>query len=133
MIMIRDIQGFTPELEEVFADTERTTGIEVQIKLSALQRLWLIYDGGKPVMICGVSKHSLLGPFVFWFMPCEQFFLKSRRYIRASREWLIMLKAIYPKFRVEVDADNVINNRFAQAFGFRFTHTTVNTNVYEVN
>jgi hypothetical protein len=122
----------SPELEVALDNIAELEGKRPKLTHQTIQRMWVIFEDKEPVFFCGVSRHSMLGQLVFWFMPCKQFYAKPRRYIKAIHSLLPMMKEIYPSFRVEVDETNKVNIRFVEAFGFRYSHTTENMKVYEV-
>jgi hypothetical protein len=132
MILIRDVDLMSKELEKAFDDIEELTGARPKITPKATKRLWVIFDNAEPVFLCGMSQHSLVGQPVFWFMPCKRFMAKPLRYMKAIKFLLPMVKENYPSFRVEVAEDNETNIRFVEAYGFKYSHTTENMKVYEV-
>lgn len=129
MILIRDVTKFSPELQEAF---DEAAGEGLDPRAIKGEHIWVIFDDEIPVFVCGIAVHSLVGQPVFWMVPCKQFYKKTRKYIRATKFLLSMLRKVYPQFRVEIEQDNKINLRFVEAFGFKYSHTTGPYKVFEV-
>lgn len=83
------------------------------------ERAWLVTLNGKPMLVAGVFRKSLIGsPPEFWLLLCKDFCSSLKDSVKMVKELREKLLTIYPRLRVKVPLTYREGHRFAKFFGF---------------
>lgn len=123
MIKIREIKVIPKSVIRRFSDHARQefeeAGEYAHEIVRKSDRAWLITVRGKPVLVAGVVRKSLIGtPPELWVLLCKDFCASLKESVKITRFLREELFKLYPKVRVKVPIAYDAGHRFAKFFGF---------------
>lgn len=140
-MLISEVSGL-PEGLELMEWSEREFALtppgERLRLLKKSDRMWVLEDGAKTLLVAGVLTPALVARPELWLLICRPFTRRLRRNLLRCRELVEDLLDLYPNVIVRVDASYPTAARFAAFMGFTqisydVGHDGREYGIYEVN